>query len=213
MKEEMKQNKEGILSSTEILTRLKILLGVRSAKELAHFFNLKPNTISSWKKRNTLSYSKIIELCSQHEIDLNELFYTAYQNIAINKSYVQVPIVYLDDYLEYYLNLHTKNKKIKQIYFPKSVNFNFVIQMYSNSLERMQGELVYVFCKKVELAQVSIGKEYVFLIKNKGFQKYTVLTYEAEQHRLRLDRQQEETIWLNMKEVSECFQCIHVIPC
>jgi|GEM_PF-5967576 len=41
-------------SSKEVLTKLKNLLGVKSTKELAVFFNLKPNTISSWKKEKHL---------------------------------------------------------------------------------------------------------------------------------------------------------------
>lgn len=213
MKEETKQNMEGIISSTEVLTRLKILLGVRSAKELAHIFNLKPNTISSWKKRNTLSYSKVIEICRQHEIDLNALFYTTYQNIAINKSYIPVPIVYIDDYLEYYLNLQVKNKKRKQIYLPKRVNFDIVIQMHSNAVERMQGELLYVFCKKVEVSKVRVGKEYIFLVKNKGFLKYNVLVHDVEHHRLQLSREREEVIWLNAKEILESFECINSMLC
>lgn|GEM_PF-3120016 len=213
MKEKTTQKNEEIITSTEVLTRLKILLGVRSAKELAHIFDLKPNTISSWKKRNTLCYSKVIEICKQYEIDLNELFYKAYQNRAINKCYIQVPIVYIEDYLAYYLNSNGKNKESKQIYLPKTVNFDMVIQMYSNSIERMQGELLYVFCKKVEVSDVAVGKEYVFLIKNKGFLKYNVLIHDVEHHRLQLKREGEDAIWLHTKEISESFQCISTMLC
>ncbi|WHT39885.1 helix-turn-helix domain-containing protein [Myroides odoratus] len=213
MKEEIIQKREGIISSTEVLTRLKILLGVRSAKELAHIFNLKPNTISSWKKRNTLCYAKVIEICNKHEIDLNELFYAAYQNIAINKSYAQVPIIYLDDYLEYYLKSHVKHKKMKQIYLPKNVSFDIVIQMYINSTERMQAELMYVFCKMVDVANLVVGEDYILLVKNKGFQKYSVIAYDVEGQRLQLCRDMNEKMWLNTKEVSECFQCMNSMPC
>lgn len=213
MKEDAIQEKEGIISSAEVLTRLKILLGVRSAKELAHIFNLKPNTISSWKKRNTLCYAKIIEICNRYEIDLNELFYSDYQNIAINKSYVNVPIVYIDDYLEYYLTLQTKRRKIKQIYLPKSVNFDIVIQLYSTTLTQDQSELMYVFCKKIGPEKILVGEDYIFLVKNKGFQKYNVIAYDVTHQRLQMCKNFDEVSWINLKEISEFFQCINYMPC
>ncbi len=214
MKEVSIQENKRMVTSTEVLTRLKVLLGVRSAKELAQIFKLKPNTISSWKKRNTLCYAKVIEICNQHEIDLNELFCAQRQNIAVNKSYTQVPIIYIDDYLEYYLNLQRESKKVKQIYLPKRVNFDIVIQLYSNVFDQMQqAKLMYAFCKKVDASSLSVGNDYIFLIKNKGFQRHTVIAHDIQSNRLRISEEKEEMSWINTKEIAELFQCINYVLC
>src|SRR6476620_5359325 len=59
-----------------ILQKLKFALKVRTDIELSEILNVKPNTISSWKKRDTLDYSGIIAICELYEIDLNDIFYS-----------------------------------------------------------------------------------------------------------------------------------------
>lgn len=213
MKEVSIQENKRMVTSTEVLTRLKVLLGVRSAKELARIFKLKPNTISSWKKRNTLCYAKVIEICNQYEIDLNELFCVQHQKIAINKNYTQVPIIYIDDYLEYYLNLQREPKKIKQIYLPKRVDFDIVIQLYSSVFDQMQAKLMYAFCKKVDASSLSVGNDYIFLIKNKGFQRHIVIAHDIQGNRYQISKDKEEKSWINTKEIAELFQCINYVLC
>lgn len=51
MKNKELQENQNISTSVEVLTKLKVLLGVKSSKKLAQIFELKPNTISSWKKK------------------------------------------------------------------------------------------------------------------------------------------------------------------
>ncbi|MBB1151213.1 MULTISPECIES: helix-turn-helix domain-containing protein [unclassified Myroides] len=200
-------------SSSEVLTRLKVLLGVRTAKELAEIFDLKPNTISSWKKRNTMSYAKVIEVCHHFNIDLNELFFSDYQNLSIDKSYRNIPIIYIEDYLEYYLSMHAKPKKLKQIYVPKQVGFEIVIQLYTTLKDQVNAKLVYAFCKKVQFADITMGENYVFLLKNKGFQKYNVVEVDKKNNRISLYKETEELSWVNAKEIVEVYHIVNYLSC
>lgn len=200
-------------SSSEVLTRLKVLLGVRTAKELAEIFDLKPNTISSWKKRNTMSYAKVIEVCHHFNIDLNELFFSDYQNVSIDKSYRNIPIIYIEDYLEYYLSMYAKPKKLKQIYVPKQVSFDIVIQLYTTVLDQVSAKLVYAFCKKVQFTEINTNENYVFLLKNKGFQKYNVIEVDKKNNRVSLHKETEELSWVNAKEIVEVYHCINYLFC
>ncbi|WP_286443387.1 MULTISPECIES: helix-turn-helix domain-containing protein [unclassified Myroides] len=207
------QTSFSINSSKKILTKLKILLGVKSAKELAVIFDLKPNTISSWKKRNTLCYSKLIQVCCEHNIDLNELFFSNYTKKTIEKSYINVPIIYIDDYLEYYLSIEEKHLKLKQIYYPKPVFFDMVIQLYATIEEHKGSHLVYAFCKKVDFTTIEIGKNYVLLFVNKGFQCYKIIEVNQQKERLYLQKDTAEIVEVPMKEILEIFRWIKYLPC
>lgn len=71
-------------NEVKIIENLKEKLGLKKDKELCEFFGIKQNTLSTWKKRNTLDYKKIIQLCFENNIDLESIFY--------RKKPVQVPI-------------------------------------------------------------------------------------------------------------------------
>ncbi|WP_410880819.1 helix-turn-helix domain-containing protein [Myroides sp. DW712] len=202
-----------INSSKEVLTKLKILLGVKSAKELAGILHLKPNTISSWKKRNTLCYTKLIEVCKQHNIDLNELFLADYSKKPIDKNYIGIPIIYIDDYLEYYLSIEGKHQKLKKIYYPKQVCFDIIIQLYGTSEEQKDSRLLYACCKKVDLSAVEVAYSYAFLLVQKGFQRYKLIKIDQEKKRLYVQKDSDEITELNTDEIIEIFQCIKYFPC
>lgn len=55
-----------------ILDRIKSKLGLDTDLALAKFLEVKPNTISSWRSRNTLDYELIIAKCDK--LDFNWLF-------------------------------------------------------------------------------------------------------------------------------------------
>lgn len=55
-----------------ILDKIAAYYKLNSKAELARFFEVKPQTISSWYKRNSLDYDLIFEKCK--EMNLNELF-------------------------------------------------------------------------------------------------------------------------------------------
>lgn len=58
-----------------ILKKLKNYLQVRTNIELADLLGIKPNTISTWKKRNSMDYELIVSVCEKYGINLNDIFY------------------------------------------------------------------------------------------------------------------------------------------
>lgn len=65
-----------VQNEVDVISNLKELLGLKKDKELCDLLEIKQNTISTWKKRKTLDYKKIIELCGQKELPLEEIFFT-----------------------------------------------------------------------------------------------------------------------------------------
>jgi transcriptional regulator with XRE-family HTH domain len=60
--------------ANKIIYQLKIILNLSTDLELANFLNISPTTLSTWKSRNSIDYKMIINLCDEHNIDLNKLF-------------------------------------------------------------------------------------------------------------------------------------------
>ncbi|WP_203295725.1 helix-turn-helix domain-containing protein [Luteirhabdus pelagi] len=62
-------------SADIIIDRLKKLLNLPSDKALCEVLDIKPNTLSTWKRRETLDFNKVIALCNKHELNLNYVFF------------------------------------------------------------------------------------------------------------------------------------------
>ncbi|WHT39881.1 CI repressor [Myroides sp. mNGS23_01] len=160
-----------------------------------------------------MCYVKLIEVCNRYEIDLNELFLVNYQNKTIEKSYIKRPIIYIDDYLEYYLSIEGKHQKLKQIYFPKQVCFDIIIQLYAKIQANKESYLVYVFCKKVDFAAVKIASNYVLLLAGKGFQTYKIVEVNQQEKVLYLQKDTDEITVVKAQEILEIFEWIKYLPC
>jgi phage repressor protein C with HTH and peptisase S24 domain len=57
----------------EILDEIKKLKGLKTDTELAGLFYVKPNTVSNWRKRNTLPYEQIITFCEKENVDIRNI--------------------------------------------------------------------------------------------------------------------------------------------
>ncbi|RNL84089.1 hypothetical protein ED312_14190 [Sinomicrobium pectinilyticum] len=77
---------------TLLLKKLKNHLGIQTNIELSRVLDVKPNTISTWKRRNSLDYELIISICNMLDIDLNALFSTEYTRNRSSNSILAVPI-------------------------------------------------------------------------------------------------------------------------
>ncbi|UGU17336.1 helix-turn-helix domain-containing protein [Sinomicrobium kalidii] len=64
-----------VLEIPAVLKRLKKHLDIRTNAELSSILDVKPNTISTWKKRNTLDYPRVLALCKTYSIDIHQLFF------------------------------------------------------------------------------------------------------------------------------------------
>ncbi|RNL93026.1 hypothetical protein ED312_03175 [Sinomicrobium pectinilyticum] len=73
----MPENSAKILTeTTALLQRLKEHIGIRTDVELSDILGIKPNTLSTWKKRNTLDYKKVLTACYNYRLDINKLFFS-----------------------------------------------------------------------------------------------------------------------------------------
>lgn len=94
-----------MLQANDVIKRLKQLLGYKNDLELAKILGIKPNTLSSWKVRETMRYDKIIAICKKYKIDLNDLF-LAHPNSVLNVDLEnrRVKMISVDHHIEYFLN-------------------------------------------------------------------------------------------------------------
>lgn len=58
----------------EVLSKLKKELNISRDIDLAGFLEVKPSTLSTWKKRNSIDYRRLISKCLSNGIELNKLF-------------------------------------------------------------------------------------------------------------------------------------------
>ncbi|GLO15762.1 hypothetical protein PPUJ20028_43480 [Pseudomonas putida] len=56
-----------------VLTRLKLLTGANSDAELSRALSISPQTLSSWKVRDSIPYSLCVDLARQHACSLDWL--------------------------------------------------------------------------------------------------------------------------------------------
>ncbi len=62
-------------SAITVIERIKNELLLTSDKALCKLLDIKPNTLSTWKKRDTLDFNKVIALCNEHQLNLNFIFF------------------------------------------------------------------------------------------------------------------------------------------
>lgn len=60
--------------ANKIITDLKSALKIKTDRELCDLLKIKQNTLSTWKKRNSVDYGSVIALCELMDIDINEIF-------------------------------------------------------------------------------------------------------------------------------------------
>lgn len=155
-------------NAKNIISKLKTHLKVDTDTKLAEILNIKPNTISSWKKRNTLDFSKIIDICIQLNIDLNLIFNENHTN---NLLEVFTPIVSKDLIYQYTSGkLKDSLEILPTLKFPclsnkKSIAF----QIDKSVVDSMSTKDCFAICEKTLLAKIN-DDDIVVIISNKlGF--------------------------------------------
>ncbi len=158
-----------MLEASKILYKIKKIMGLKTSLELAKLLNVKPNTLSSWKKRNSLQFETIIELCVKHNIDLNELFADSVsKKNAISNSQTRVKMIEIGQYLEYFLNPKQVLQNTKSGVFPTTEPLDIAFQVASQSMSPAIPLSCYVLTKKVEVSQVTPQSIYVYSVQDKG---------------------------------------------
>ncbi len=90
-----------------ILKKLKQALNITTDVELSEILKVKPNTISTWKKRNTMDYACIIGICGTYGVDLNQLFLDTLPESSIPKTYYETTIASGENQVNFVQDLST----------------------------------------------------------------------------------------------------------
>ncbi|MES2862755.1 MAG: helix-turn-helix domain-containing protein [Bacteroidota bacterium] len=151
-----------------ILNRLKKALKVDTDTRLSEILNIKPNTISSWKKRNTLDYSKIIDKCIELNINLNLIFNESPTNHLFD---TYTPIV-SKDLIYQYTSGKLKDSldilptmKIPSLKNKESVAF----QIDKSIIDSNSSKDCFAICEKTALLDVSEDDIVIIISNNLGF--------------------------------------------
>ncbi|SMC69484.1 Bacteriophage CI repressor helix-turn-helix domain-containing protein [Desulfocicer vacuolatum DSM 3385] len=68
-------SRDNVLHVHNILMRVKLILNLKTDAELAKILEIKPTTISAWKRRGNIDLNKIITLCNPMNVSMDWLLY------------------------------------------------------------------------------------------------------------------------------------------
>lgn len=158
------------LNANLILKRLKTALKISTDIQLSEFLNIKPNTISTWKKRNTLDYSSIISICELYEVDLNEIFFerkTVKKDLGQYNS--ETPLVSRQVQFQYCIGATGILESLPKFNFPfvRAENTR-AFQVLSNNMFPIIEENSFAVCESCEIADIAENSLIVIVSKAKG---------------------------------------------
>ncbi|OYU81844.1 MAG: hypothetical protein CFE23_02915 [Flavobacterium sp. BFFFF1] len=159
-----------IIDAESVILRLKQALKIRKDIHLARMLNIRPNTISTWKKRNTLDYPAIIGICQEMELDLNEILLekkTTRQN-DLSKP-VQTKLVSREVQFEYCMGSDELVEKLPRYNFPFIIGSNSrAFQVLSNNMFPIIEENSFVICEETKLSEIPENSLAVIISRKKG---------------------------------------------
>lgn len=159
----------GSLNANLIIQRIKKSLKITTDIQLSEFLNIKPNTISTWKKRNSLDYASIISICELYEIDLNEIFLEGKNVRKESGNYIsETPLIGREVQFQYCIGGGIVEN------LPK-YNFPFVrsehtraFQVLSNNMFPIVEENSFVVCESCDIDNLPENSIVVIISKAKG---------------------------------------------
>ncbi len=179
-----------IQTAKSILTRVKKVFKIKTDAQLAELLNIKPNTISSWKKRNTLDYESIIAQCNKANIDLNEIF-LGNENFSFKKK--TTPIITKEMLFQYTtgeLNLERSDIPTINIPFLQQKR-SMVFQVNTSEMEPDIKENTFVICEEASAIDIASNSYAVLISKEKGLYMSKVSQNETDESQLTLISRKE----------------------
>jgi len=158
------------LNANLVLSKLKNLMKISTDIELSELLNVKPNTISTWKKRNSLDFASIISICELYEISLNDIFFdkanTGPNNFGTDS---ETALVCRETQFQYCLGSPTLLESLPKFNLPfiKGEDTR-LFQVVSNNMFPIIEENSYVACERSENSSFD-GAVMVIVSKTKGF--------------------------------------------
>lgn len=197
-------------SAIKIIERLKKSLKIKTDIELSEFLNIRPNTISTWKKRDTVDYLSIISICELCELDLNEIFLNKKVETATNNS---TPLICKEAQFQY---SNDQNIEESLELYPK-YSFPFVtsessraFQVTSNNMFPVIDENSFVVCEKVEIEKIVDNSLVVLISKEKGLfiNRIAKNKYNEDFYILKNDNDFYSDIKVDASEIKEVWNIV-----
>lgn len=162
-----------MLETNDIIKRLKQLLGLKTDLELANLLEIKPNTLSSWKIRETLRYDKIIEVCKQYKIDLNEVFLVHPNSVYnIDLEHRVVKMISVNNHIEYFINPEKCLATSPTCVFPTEEEVHIGFQIGVENMFPTIKLSSYVLAMKIDMEEMKPWHIYILVVENKGILFY-----------------------------------------
>lgn len=157
------------LSATAVLENLKKQLGIQTNKELARLLGIQPNTISTWKKRNSLDYGKLIDLIGTFQVDLNGIFLDKLCLPVMNDrtKVMSVPVEYQYQYVSKFRD-KTFLQEMPKYAFPFISGEEDVRAFQVSGLNSLYSFKGVLFAIGRFSEEITAGKIYVLVNKVKG---------------------------------------------
>lgn len=199
----MQENKSQ--NAINVIDRLKKALKIKTDIELSEFLNIKPNTISTWKKRDSVDFDSIISICELYELDLNEIFLN--KKKASNHS-ADTPLISREVQFQYVRESDVASflEILPRYSFPfVNSEETRAFQVISNNMFPFIEENSYVVCEKVELNAVENFSMVVAISKQKGLFLNRISKSETEESTFVLSSENDffNEVILKASEISE----------
>lgn len=195
-------------NAKDIIKRLKEFLKIKTDLELSIILGVKPNTISSWKKRNSLQFETIIDLCKRNKIDLNSLFYADGTTLKAEKkkNNKEIKLVSSEMHFQYLIDSKDTLGSLPVFNFPFLDDVEIGFQVISENMIPTVRVSSYVICKQVSFDEVKPLEIYVLNLKNKGLFVYRFKKEEINGHLVfSSDNLAFEDIEISANEIQEVF--------
>ncbi len=158
------------LNANLILKRLKKALQINTDIELSKLLDIKPNTISTWKKRDTLDYSAIISICNLYGIDLNRILSEKSYNEKVNNIILNnTPLIKRELQFEYCLGNEDLLNSLPQYHFPFiQSKIARAFEIVSNNMNPTINANSFVVCEITDIKSIEENAIVVIISKTKG---------------------------------------------
>lgn len=200
-------------NAIKIIERLKKSLKIKTDIELSEFLNIRPNTISTWKKRNSVDYDSIIAICELYEIDLNQIFLDRTETASYTAT---TALVCREMQFQY-----SKEDDVSSLVdiLPK-YNFPFVtaeksraFQVTSNNMFPVIDENTFVICEQIEIDSIVDNSIVVLVSAEKGLFINRIIKNEQKngQYFLKSENDFFRDITIDKKEIKEIWNVCGVL--
>ena len=192
-------------NAINVINKLKKSLKIKTDVELSEFLNIRPNTISTWKKRNSVDYDSIISICELYELDLNEILLDRKETGAYE---AKTTLVTREVQYQY-----SKEQDVSTLLdiLPK-YNFPFVVaeksrafQVVSNNMFPVIEENSFVICEQISTNEIKDNSIVVLISQEKGLfvNRICKNKYEEKQFILSSENDFYQEIIVDESEISE----------